>query len=260
MTADKGRVFLSYSWKDQKSVIQFRDALRIGGFDVWMDIDNIKPGAKFAREIEAGLNASDFYVIFLSDAATQSNWVRREISQAISLADKDKLTPIPVLLGDADVPIEFSGLLYIDARRALSDGINRLIEYLGAQNTKIKNLEKRMIVLKSDDPLVRARLDCQNVLRDLTPSDFRFHMNDRFDLTQVKTLWFDLFARKMEDEVHVINLSLAIIELLDRARRDEQLPDLIDTICRNYPKFSILIASIDPGRLKPLLSSKRHPQ
>jgi hypothetical protein len=55
--------------------------------------------------------------------------VRREIAAAIQLADNKKLTPLPMLLDDVDAPLEFKGLLYIDARSSLQAGIDDLTEY-----------------------------------------------------------------------------------------------------------------------------------
>lgn len=241
MTGPKGRIFLSYSWKDQQTVLVFRDALQVQGFPVWMDVDKVHPGTHIAKAIEDGLGATDYYVVFISESSNESEWVRREIARAVQLADKDKLTAIPVLLDGSEVPIEFAGLLYIDARNSIGEAINRLLNYVSIQNVKISSFEKRMLIQNSDDPTTRARMKCQDDLRELTLGDLRFHMADRFDLSQVKTLWFDMFFRKMEDEVAVINLPLSIIELLDRVRREDNTPKLLDLICRNFPKFSALI-------------------
>jgi TIR domain len=242
MADQTGRIFISYSWKDQDTVLAFRNALVERGFTVWMDVDIVYPGLHIAKAIEEGLHASDYYVVFISESSAASNWVRREISLAITLADKNKLTPIPIILDSAEVPIEFSGLLYIDARSSIANGIGRLLDYFTAQTIKIADLEERILVLKSEDPITRARMKCQSDLRQLTPGDLRFHMVDRFDLSQVKTLWFDMFFRKMEDEVQVVNLPLSVIELLDRVRREDDIAKLLDLICRSYPKFSVLIS------------------
>ncbi|MEA2822152.1 MAG: hypothetical protein QOJ86_4156 [Bradyrhizobium sp.] len=235
------RIFLSYSWKDKDVALMVRDRLQRLDFEVWMDIDAIQPGDRFSERIEEGLKAADYYVVLISESSIKSDWVKREISTAIRLADNKKLTPIPVLLDTAPVPIEFSGLLYIDARSSVEAGVQRLLEYFKAQDTIFANLEKRMVVLKSDDDPARARRKCQDDLRTLTPGDLRFHMAERFSLAEIKTLWFDLFSRKMDDEVQVINLTLAIIELLDRSRREDLIVNMLDLICRNFPRFSLIV-------------------
>ena len=239
----KYTVFLSYSWNDQQTVFSFRNALAANGIDVWMDTNNVKPGDHIGSRIEEGLRRTDIYVVFLSQSATSSPWVRREISYAVQLADKKKLTPIPVLLDAAEVPIEFSGLLYIDARRSIKDAAARLVETITAQKTKIGVLDKQRIVVKSVDPRIKARLKCFETLEAIDSDDLRFHMAERLGLSDVKVLWFDLFSRKMEDEVRVENLPLSVIELLDRARREELLTRLREVICRNFPRFSIAIAN-----------------
>jgi hypothetical protein len=179
--------------------------------------------------------------VLVSENSNASNWVRREIALAIELADKKKLTPIPMLLDDVDVPLEFKGLLYIDARKSLQAGISDLVKYLRAQDTTIGDLDKRMVVRKSEDPKTLAHRACQEKLRNLTSGDLRFYMTDKLTISDIRTLWFDLFNRKMEDETAVVSISLCTIELLDRARRENCIATLIDLICRNHPKFAGLI-------------------
>jgi TIR domain len=234
-------VLLSYSWKDRVRAAQVRDAIIDAGLDTWMDIDQVQPGQSISGSIVEGLRASDFYLVLVSENSNASNWVRREIALAVELADKKKLTPIPLLLDDVDVPLEFKGLLYVDARKSLQAGISDLIKYLRVQDTTIGDLDKRMVVRKSEDVETLAHRYCQEKLRTLTSGDLRFHMTDKLTIYDIRTLWFDLFNRKMEDETPIISISLCTIELLDRARRESCIPTLIDLICRNHPKFAGLI-------------------
>ncbi|MFL9503486.1 toll/interleukin-1 receptor domain-containing protein [Rhodopseudomonas palustris] len=236
------KVFISYSWKDKSSAELIRNGILNIGFDTWMDVDEIEPGHSISDAIVKGLKSSDFYLVIISEQSNASSWVRREIATAIELADAKKLTPIPMLLDDAEVPIEFKGLLYIDARKSLQAGIEKLLQYLRAQEETVEQIDRRMIVRKSDDPRIRAQRECQNRLRSLVLGDLRYYMSEKLTISDIQTLWFDLFGRKMEDETAITRVSLCTIELLDRARRENYFPDLLDLICRNYPRFSTLIA------------------
>ncbi|KAA0074726.1 hypothetical protein [Tardiphaga sp. P9-11] len=71
--------------------------------------------------------------------------------------------------------------------------------------------------------------------------DLRYHMADKLSIAHIQTLWFDLFARKMEDEIMVTRVLLCPIELLDRARRESYFPTFIDLSCRNNLRFSTSI-------------------
>ena len=235
------KVFISYARKDKSKVDLIRNGIVSAGFEIWMDVDKIQPGHSISDAIVKGLRSSDFYLLVISERSNASNWVRREIATAIELADAKKLTPIPMLLDDVDVPLEFKGLLYIDARKSLQAGIDKLVQYLRAQEETVEGIDNRMIVRKSDDPRVRAQRECQNRLRSLVLGELRYYMTERLSISDIQTLWFDLFGRKMEDETSITRVSLCTIELLDRARRENYLPDLVDLICRNYPRFSTLI-------------------
>jgi hypothetical protein len=117
----------------------------------------------------------------------------------------------------------------------------QLTQYLRAQESTVEEVDKRMIVRKSDDPKIRAQRECQDKLRALIVGDLRYHMADKLSITHIQTLWFDLFARKMEDEIMVTRVLLCPIELLDRARRESYFPTFIDLSCRNNLRFSTSI-------------------
>jgi TIR domain len=231
------RVFISYSWKDSAVAEQVKGAIP-SQFDVWIDKERVRPGDEISKALQDGLSASDYYVILISDNSIASNWVKREIATAFDLATKKKLSVIPVILQGAEVPFEFRGLLYIDFRASLIDGLKSLNAFFISQETIIKDIEPKQPILKSSSDVIRRRLACNNSLRELSLSDLRYLMADKLGIDEVAIVWFDLFERRMIDEIQVRNLALCCVELIDMSRRTDVLGDLLDTLCRNFPYIS----------------------
>jgi TIR domain len=236
-TTPRKVVFISYSWKDKSVADRVRESIP-DQFEVWIDREQIGPGESVSKAILDGLNGSDYYVLLISENSVSSNWVKREIATAFELANKTKLSVIPVLLQGAEVPFEFKGLLYIDFRSSVAAGLQTLRDFFMKQAEVINDIEPRRILLKSQDERIRKRLACNELLRQLQLGDLRYLVSDRLSLEEVEVVWFDLFHRRMSDEVQVRNLALSCVELIDKSRRTDLLVDLMDTLCRNYPFIS----------------------
>lgn len=162
LVADSKKVFISYSSKDKAFAQLIKNELTTTtGVEVWLDTDKIRPGDRVSSVIQEGLTASDYFVVLISNNSNQSIWVKQEISLAFQLAGSKKLSVVPVLLPGADVPFEFTGLLYIDARTSASDGIIRLRDFFKAQNSSVSSLEKRSLVRKSADDKTMMWKNCQ---------------------------------------------------------------------------------------------------
>jgi hypothetical protein len=82
-------------------------------------------------------------------------------------------------------------------------------------------------------------MQCQDGLRDLELNELRFLLAQRCTIEDLKVLWFDLFQRRMDDEVSIHSTALSSVEIVDRSRREDLLADLIDKICRNHPRFNV---------------------
>ena len=233
----KKHVFISYSWDDSDVADLVREIIPTQ-FDVWIDKKRIHPGNSISKAIIEGLNASDYFVILISEKSIKSNWVQREIATAFELSNEKKLSVVPVLLQGAQVPFEFKGLLYIDFRRSVTTGLKDLRDFFLNQEAVIGDIEPRHKMLKAQSKSVRHRLACNEFLRAMSLGEIRHLVTERLSLEEVETVWFDLFDRKMSDEVQVRNLALSCVELIDRSRRTDVLVELMDILCCNYPFIS----------------------
>jgi hypothetical protein len=84
-------------------------------------------------KIVEGLKGSDYYLVLLSENSSKSDWVKREISLAFDLSKNKQLALVPMLIDNTEVPLEFKGLLYVDARRSFEEGLDKLIDFFSSQ-------------------------------------------------------------------------------------------------------------------------------
>lgn len=84
-------VFLSYSSKDRKWVIQLYDILKHQGFKVFMDQFELQPKDKLGKEIRRKLSLSQFACICWSENFSESEWCMREMENIETLSERGKL-------------------------------------------------------------------------------------------------------------------------------------------------------------------------
>ena len=105
------KIFLSHSSsnKEQVKTIYSKLVTHLGKESVIMDCFNFQEGRYTESEIKYNLNISDLFVIFLSNDALNSIWVRDELNLVEKRIYKDKLYQIcPIIIGD--------GITYEDKR------------------------------------------------------------------------------------------------------------------------------------------------
>ena len=56
----------------------------------------------------------------------------------------------------------------------------------------------------------RRRIKCNELLSALSLGDLRFHVVERLGLVEVEVVWFDVFHRRMSDEVEVKNVGSSL--------------------------------------------------
>jgi len=115
------RIFLSYSHKDQDIARQVAEAFRTNGARVWLDQERLRPGASIGDEIEKGIADADTFVALLSGTPSPN------LLLELVMARAKGITVIPVLLADAEVPVDLQGLQYVDLRKAPGRGLEELV-------------------------------------------------------------------------------------------------------------------------------------
>jgi TIR domain len=85
--------FISYSSKDRPEVLRRVQMLSSVGIEYFQDVLSLEPGDRFARKIELGIDKCDLFLLFWSNDAKTSEWVRKEVQHALSRKAGDDLQP-----------------------------------------------------------------------------------------------------------------------------------------------------------------------
>src|SRR5215213_7658942 len=119
--------FVSYSRRDQPFVVELKEALERRGRNVWIDADDIPPGAPWRRELGTGIEAADAFVFVISPDSVASPECAEELTRATELGKR----LVPVLYRDVrPLPDALASVQYIDIEK--SAGLERSVEQLDA--------------------------------------------------------------------------------------------------------------------------------
>jgi hypothetical protein len=102
----RGFVFVSYARKDAHIMREYILQIRSLGFKVWYD-DDIAGSEKWRDTLEQRVRDCYMFIVFLSEAAVQSKWVKREVK----LANKCGKTILPVRIGPLPARHPFKRIL-----------------------------------------------------------------------------------------------------------------------------------------------------
>jgi WD40 repeat protein len=116
--------FVSYSRRDQSFVIGLTEALERRGRNVWIDADDIPPGAPWRRELGTGIEAADAFVFVISPDSVASKECADELRRATGLGKR----LVPVLYREAPIPDALAAVQYIDIEKDadLEQSVERL--------------------------------------------------------------------------------------------------------------------------------------
>jgi len=104
------QIFISYSRKDMSFVRKLAGDLEKAGYDVWWDLTDLRGGDDWVRVIPAAIESSQHFIIVLSPNSVESEWVRKEYTQALSLRRKI----IPLMLEATGVPFALNTINYVN--------------------------------------------------------------------------------------------------------------------------------------------------
>ncbi|MBC7871068.1 MAG: toll/interleukin-1 receptor domain-containing protein [Chitinophagaceae bacterium] len=124
-------IFISYSRKDIDFARFLAEQLEAAGFTCWIDFDKIESGAQWLKRIQEGIETSDAFVVVMSRAARDSEWVERETLMAMELHK-----PLHIaLIGDLPLPLHLINRQFIDFREDQEQAVGRLAAALRQHKT-----------------------------------------------------------------------------------------------------------------------------
>lgn len=110
------KVYVSYSRKDADFTRKLVERLKSENINVWVDWEEIAPGADWMQEIQNGIESSDAFIFIMSPDALKSQVLGRELELAVS--SNKRL--IPILYRDVnykEVPISLGSLNWLFIRQ-----------------------------------------------------------------------------------------------------------------------------------------------
>lgn len=114
----KPEIFLSYAREDRARVEDIYDSLRAEGFRPWIDVRDIRAGAKWSSEIGKAIRQADLLLVFISNnSVSKRGYFQRELKIALSVLSErpeSEIFLIPVRLDESALPESLSHIQYID--------------------------------------------------------------------------------------------------------------------------------------------------
>lgn len=131
--ADKQRrvAFLSHSSLDKPFIRQLAGDLIANGIDVWLDEQRIRVGESIPEKIAQGLADSDYFLIGLSQHSAASEWVKKELNNAlVTEVQRRKVHILPLKLDDVQIPQIIRDKKYADFSQSYKAGLEDLLSAL----------------------------------------------------------------------------------------------------------------------------------
>ena len=140
-------VFISYKSDEYDIAYNIYKALKADGVSVWMAPQDIPGGSSYAMEITNAIKGCKIFVLVLSKAAQTSQWIPKEIDNAIN----EKKLILPFMVEKCTLNAEFSFLLsniqfkdgYTDPDKALKLLIKEIKNNLGIKDASHNTADKK---------------------------------------------------------------------------------------------------------------------
>lgn len=117
-------VFISHSSVNLEDAMQVEAALKLGGFDAWLDDSDIRVGVLLGKELQQAIKGSRAVVLIWSEAAQKSPWVTTEILTAFH----SNRFILPYTLDATEFPQFLSRSIYRDLSKDRAGVLSKLAQ------------------------------------------------------------------------------------------------------------------------------------
>ena len=94
----KYNFFISYCRVDGEDIaVDLSKKLNEKGYSIFIDIESIRAGSDFTQSIIDGISNCDYFIPIITEAASSSQWLMKEISFAFSMAGNRATQIIPIV-------------------------------------------------------------------------------------------------------------------------------------------------------------------
>lgn len=153
------RIFLSHTSADTRWCSRFVAYLEEAGADVWWDVASLRVG-RLDQVINTELPSRSYFIVVLSPTAVQSEWVKAEISTALSLQLKrpDERIFLPVVARKCEIPPLIETYKRVTGRSDLTpklaaDQVIRALSLTPVRSSKTPRGKPKSV----EDAVLRAR-------------------------------------------------------------------------------------------------------
>lgn len=92
--------FLSYSSDDKELAWKIVEWLRVSGFKIWLDVEQLVPGERFRAALEQGLHSSRHLIALLTPTYVSRSWTVRELDLFDLRADRTRRRMLGIQVGE----------------------------------------------------------------------------------------------------------------------------------------------------------------
>jgi HEAT repeat protein len=167
-TSDLAHVFISYVRENSEVVDRLAYELTAHGVTVWLDRNNIEPGARWADAIKKAIRSGKFFIACFSQESNTRDrtYMREELTLAIEelrLRPSDRIWFIPVLLNDTAIASqrisaieELSDVNVVKLHEDWNNGINLMLRVLEHDNKELVRIWNLIDIIEK--PFANERL------------------------------------------------------------------------------------------------------
>lgn len=125
------RIFISYSTKDTSIANKVVEYVEAHGYPCWIAPRNITPGKDYTDLLNDSLKGCSALILIVSDASIHSQWVKKELTTAVSYNKKIIPFKIQNVVLDGGLEFMLNNVQWIDASSNVSSHFPDIIEGLG---------------------------------------------------------------------------------------------------------------------------------
>jgi len=108
-------VFISYGSLDRADALEVWHILKKERIDVWLDAFDINPSENLEEELFKNIKKADVLCLLLSPSSVSSEWVRKEIEQALTQRQERGLKILAIILRPCEIPDQIKGITALRA-------------------------------------------------------------------------------------------------------------------------------------------------
>lgn len=146
------KVFISYKSDEFATADWVRQTLEDHGISCWMAPACIPGGSNYAREIPQAIRACRIFVLILSAKSQTSQWVPKEVDQAINM----QKTIMPFMLENCELRDDFNFYL---------SNVQRYAAYENKMRAMDQMIREIRAILDADEAAERARAEAEQAAK-----------------------------------------------------------------------------------------------